>query len=134
MRNPRDRATGLTAALALLAACLATLEAITPAARAADEFTNFESGQVRPVALTPSRDRLLAVNTPDGKLEVFSLDEAGTPTRSAAVDAIRSASARPRLPVQALALPELMAIARNPLPGVRARSNTTGAAQTRLVV
>ena len=85
MRNPRDRATGLTAALALLAACLATLEAIPPAARAADEFTNFESGQVRPVALTPSRDRLLAVNTPDGKLEVFSLDEAGNPTHEASV-------------------------------------------------
>lgn len=34
-------------------------------------FTLFESGQVRPLALSPDRDLLFAVNTPDGRLEVF---------------------------------------------------------------
>jgi DNA-binding beta-propeller fold protein YncE len=36
-------------------------------------FTAFESGQVRPLALTPDKKFLLAVNTPDAKLEIFSI-------------------------------------------------------------
>ena len=36
-------------------------------------FITFESGQVRPVALTPDGSTLLAVNTPDNRLEVFSV-------------------------------------------------------------
>ena len=40
----------------------------------------------------------------------------------------------PRSPVQALALPELIATARKPLPGVRERSRATGAAKTRFSV
>jgi YVTN family beta-propeller protein len=40
-------------------------------ARAA--FTTFESGQVRPLALSPDGTRLFAVNTPDGTLEIFSV-------------------------------------------------------------
>jgi DNA-binding beta-propeller fold protein YncE len=36
-------------------------------------FITFESGQVRPIALTPDGSRLLAVNTPDNRLEVFSV-------------------------------------------------------------
>jgi YVTN family beta-propeller protein len=42
-----------------------------PAAPSA--YTLFESGQVRPLALSPDRTRLFAVNTPDGCLEVFDL-------------------------------------------------------------
>src|SRR5262245_39686779 len=34
-------------------------------------FTAFESGQVRPLALSPDGTRLFAVNTPDNRLEVF---------------------------------------------------------------
>lgn len=45
-------------------------------ARTAVGFVTFESGQVRPLALTPDRRSLLAVNTPDGRLEVFRLDGA----------------------------------------------------------
>ncbi len=38
------------------------------------DYVNFESGQVRPLAITPAGDRLLAVNTPDAKLEIFAID------------------------------------------------------------
>src|SRR5215468_5655828 len=34
-------------------------------------FTTFESGQVRPLALSPSGRLLFAVNTPDDRLEIF---------------------------------------------------------------
>src|SRR5512140_3221491 len=34
-------------------------------------FTEFESGQVRPLALSPDKQHLFAVNTPDNRLEIF---------------------------------------------------------------
>jgi len=34
-------------------------------------YTLFESGQVRPLAMSPNNRRLFAVNTPDNRLEVF---------------------------------------------------------------
>ena len=37
------------------------------------EFVTFESGQVRPLALSPSGGRLFALNTPDGQLEIFAV-------------------------------------------------------------
>ena len=37
-------------------------------------FTTFESGQVRPLAMSPDGGRLFAVNTPDNRLEVFTID------------------------------------------------------------
>lgn len=37
-------------------------------------FTAFESGQVRPIAMTPDKKFLLAVNTPDAKLEIFKIN------------------------------------------------------------
>lgn len=37
-----------------------------------DSFIAFESGQVRPLAMSTTGDRLFAVNTPDNRLEVFS--------------------------------------------------------------
>jgi len=37
----------------------------------ADSFVNFESAHVRPLALSPGGELLLAVNTPDNRLEVF---------------------------------------------------------------
>jgi DNA-binding beta-propeller fold protein YncE len=42
-----------------------------PPAQAASSFTLFESGQVRPLALSPDKQHLFAVNTPDNRLEVF---------------------------------------------------------------
>jgi DNA-binding beta-propeller fold protein YncE len=46
-------------------------------AAAAPDFLAFESGPVRPLALSPDGSRLFAVNTPDGQLEVFSVDANG---------------------------------------------------------
>ncbi len=40
-------------------------------------YTLFESGQVRPLALAPSGNRLYAVNTPDNTLEVFRITDQG---------------------------------------------------------
>src|ERR1700681_1672607 len=41
-------------------------------------FVEFESGHVRPLAVSPDGNTLLAVNTPNGTLEVFDLSS-GTP-------------------------------------------------------
>jgi len=43
----------------------------------AASFVEFESGQVRPLALSPDGTRLFAVNTPDGQLELFDVTGAG---------------------------------------------------------
>src|SRR5262249_16716830 len=67
-----------------LAVLLATVTAVAlvpaPAPRgaatrtqAATDSLHFESGQVHPLALTPDGKRLLAVNTADDQLTVFSL-------------------------------------------------------------
>jgi YVTN family beta-propeller protein len=48
-------------------------------------FTTFESGQVRPLALSPDGTRLFAVNTPDDYLEIFAVDAAGDLTHTGSV-------------------------------------------------
>jgi DNA-binding beta-propeller fold protein YncE len=40
-------------------------------------FVNFESGPVRPLALSPSGDMLFAVNTPDNRLAIYDVDAGG---------------------------------------------------------
>ena len=45
----------------------------------ATAFVTFEVGQVRPLARTPDGQTLLAVNTPDARLEVFALDGGDIP-------------------------------------------------------
>lgn len=40
-------------------------------------FWNFESGQVRPLAISPDGSRLFAVNTPDNHLEIFTITASG---------------------------------------------------------
>lgn len=42
-----------------------------------DDFTNFESGHVHPLDKTPDGTKLLAVNTGNGSLEVFSITAEG---------------------------------------------------------
>lgn len=42
-----------------------------------DSFVEFESGQVRPLALSPDGTRLFAVNTPDNRLEIFNVTGSG---------------------------------------------------------
>src|SRR4051812_26584682 len=43
-----------------------------PAAVTSPSFLEFETGQVRPIALSPDGTRLFAVNTPNGSLEIFN--------------------------------------------------------------
>lgn len=47
------------------------------AAQAQPSFYAFESGHVRPLALSPDGSRLYAVNTPDNRLEVFAVSPDG---------------------------------------------------------
>lgn len=63
----------------LLAVALCWLPA---PASAADGFTLFESGQVRPLALSPDTNRLFAVNTPDNALEIFDVTVGGLSHRA----------------------------------------------------
>jgi YVTN family beta-propeller protein len=53
-----------------------TLFGVGAVARAS--YTNFEAGHVHPIDLTPAGDRLLAVNTPDAMLEVFTIAADGS--------------------------------------------------------
>ena len=43
----------------------------------AGSYTLFESGQVRPLAMSPDGSRLFALNTPDNRLEVFNIKKDG---------------------------------------------------------
>ena len=47
------------------------------AADAQTSFVTFETGQVRPLALSPDGSQLFAVNTPDNRLEVFTVSGSG---------------------------------------------------------
>jgi YVTN family beta-propeller protein len=62
--------------VALVGAVL-TSSMIASPANAASSFTLFETGQVRPLAMSPDGSRLFAVNTPDNSLEIFDLDGGG---------------------------------------------------------
>ena len=73
---PARRVPRLIGLLLALAAVLA--------ARPGAAFVNFESGQVRPLALSPDGAALYAVNTPDNRLEIFSL-ASGSPVHVASV-------------------------------------------------
>jgi len=69
-----------------LVALVVALATILVAARPSEaSFVTFESGHVRPLALTPDGLRLLAVNTPDNRLEIFDVDANGDLTHGGAV-------------------------------------------------
>jgi YVTN family beta-propeller protein len=63
--------------LSLLPPGLALAVFVLAALPARAAFVNFESGQVRPLALSPSGARLFAVNTPDNRLEIFTVGPGG---------------------------------------------------------
>lgn len=65
----RARAASLCAAVSMLVSVNATAQ--TPS------FIEFDSAHVRPMALSPDGTRLFAVNTPDNRLEVFSVTASG---------------------------------------------------------
>ena len=66
------------------AAALLLGSSLALAARPSAAFVTFESGQVRPLALSPDGSRLFAVNTPDDQLEIFD-NGAGTLTHAGSV-------------------------------------------------
>ena len=59
----------------LLIGCLCMIA--SPLAAASDEFVNFESPHVHPIDITPGGERVLAVNTADNRLEVFTVTDSG---------------------------------------------------------
>ena len=59
------------------ASSLSEASADTKAAKASSSYTLFESGQVRPLAMSPDKRHLFAVNTPDNRLEIFRIGEHG---------------------------------------------------------
>ena len=63
----------------------AVLAALAISVPAFANYTNFESAHVHPIGLTPSGNRLLAVNTPDATLEVFAVGADGSLTPVAAI-------------------------------------------------
>ena len=69
-------------AMGVLAACETestdeTAQAVTGPNPYNQAFTTFESGQVRPLAITPNKKLLLATNTPDAKLEIYKIKSGG---------------------------------------------------------
>ena len=48
-----------------------------PADKKGANFTTFESGQVRPMAMSPDGSRLFVTNTPNNSLEIYSVNAAG---------------------------------------------------------
>ncbi|NQX87647.1 MAG: thrombospondin type 3 repeat-containing protein [Halioglobus sp.] len=69
LRAPWALARKLIAPLSLI-----ILLAFAMAVQAQPTFVTFDSGHVRPLALTPDGNTLLAVNTPDNRLEVFTVN------------------------------------------------------------
>src|SRR5262245_977985 len=62
---------------------LISVAVVAPAS--GQSFVTFESGQVRPLALSPDRTRLFAVNTPDDRLEIFAVDGSGNLSHTGSV-------------------------------------------------
>ena len=56
---------------------VAGFAAIVAGAVPASAFVTFESGQVRPLAISPDGNRLYVCNTPDNRLEIFDIDAGG---------------------------------------------------------
>ena len=63
---------------------LVALLLLAGTAAAQPSFITFESGQVRPIALSPDGSQVFAVNTPDNRLEIFSVT-AGSLTHTGSV-------------------------------------------------
>lgn len=77
MNLPRNRR--LEAVCTGLLAAVFTLAAAAPGMAQSPDgtFTNFETGHVRPLALSPDGTRLFAVNTPDNRLAIYDVTPSG---------------------------------------------------------
>jgi len=69
----------MTMSSLLCALACAMCPSVAP--QAPSSFVNWESAHVHPLELVPGGARLLAVNTPDNRLEVFELGS-GKPVRA----------------------------------------------------
>jgi len=65
--------------IGMLLTCVASFADANPYSQT---FTAFESGHVRPLAMTSDKKYLLAVNTPDAKLEIFRVKQDGLQHRA----------------------------------------------------
>lgn len=59
--------------LAAVVVCSLTLASAASAQSGGPAFTAFETGPVRPVALSPDKTKLFVVNTPDNRVEIFDV-------------------------------------------------------------
>ena len=86
LRNvaPWERQAGLASTPRLLISLALVLALNVTPAHALD-FVAFESGPVRPMALSPDGGLLYAVNTPDNRLEILRVSDAGTLAHVASV-------------------------------------------------
>ena len=93
MLTPRSsRIRLLRRAVVMLVAVVALVSTDRPV-RAAESYTNFETtGHVRPIALSPDGTKLFAVNTPDGRLEIFDVGTRSASTRFRSPRAMRPRS------------------------------------------
>jgi DNA-binding beta-propeller fold protein YncE len=73
MGEPRGRGVGHR----LAGLCAVIAVALPAAVWAQGSFVNFESGHVRPLALSTDGSLLFAVNTPDNRLEIYAVSGAG---------------------------------------------------------
>jgi DNA-binding beta-propeller fold protein YncE len=72
--GPQHSYRGLVMSLIVLVAFAFTPALFSaPGKSPASSYTLFESGQVRPLAMSPDKQLLFAVNTPDNRLEVFRI-------------------------------------------------------------
>jgi DNA-binding beta-propeller fold protein YncE len=69
-------------AMLLMAADPSSSTASSSTSSTEPSFTEFESGQVRPLAISTDRTKLFAVNTPDNTLEIFSITSEGLALRA----------------------------------------------------
>jgi sugar lactone lactonase YvrE len=68
------------------ASLLISAQAAVIASAEAGSYSLFESGQVRPLAMSPDGTQLFALNTPDNRLEIFNISKDGlTPAGSVVV-------------------------------------------------
>lgn len=63
------------AGLVIVAALLIQPTPLRSSTPAVNDYANFEALQVHPLAITPDGTRLLAVNTPDARLEIFTIGD-----------------------------------------------------------
>jgi YVTN family beta-propeller protein len=64
---------------------IALAVAMWSVAAQAASFTEFETGEVRPLAMSPDGTKLFVVNTPDGRLELFNIGGGGALTHTGSV-------------------------------------------------